>query len=232
MKHKKVTIICVTKNAAAYLNACLKSIEEQSTNDYEIIIQDGGSTDGTLDVINQWNDKIAYWVSAPDNGIYDAMNKAISHASGDWIYFIGADDRLFPEFAEMVEHDLTDPRTIYYANVLLKGNKYLGKFSAYKLAKHNICHQAMFYPREVFQYYQFDLAYHVYADHVLNIHLFGDSRFSFKYKDKLIAFFNDAGYSSVQKDLNFQANQKKLILKHLGIWAYLRFLNRERKEKK
>ena len=91
-----VSIVIAVYNASSYLEGAIHSILEQEYKNYELIIIDGGSTDGTLDIINRYKDYIKYTVSEKDEGIYDAWNKGISVASGDWITFIGADDLLYP----------------------------------------------------------------------------------------------------------------------------------------
>lgn len=83
-----------TYNCSDTLQACLHSIEEQTYPEIELIVVDGASTDMTLDVIKANDTIISRWISEPDNGIYDAWNKALSMATGDWFYFIGADDKL------------------------------------------------------------------------------------------------------------------------------------------
>ena len=77
------------------------------------------------------------------------MNKALSYISGDWVYFLGADDELFDDFSSLA-YELRDPDTIYYGSVLKNGEKYLGKLTDYQHAKTGICHQAMIYPSHVF----------------------------------------------------------------------------------
>lgn len=89
---QKVSILIAVFNAVGTLDKCLKSCAEQSYLNKEIIIIDGGSTDGTIAVVKKWNLKLAYWESRRDNGVYHAWNKALTHSSGDWICFIGADD--------------------------------------------------------------------------------------------------------------------------------------------
>ncbi len=93
---KKISIIVATYNAAKTLENCLESITQQVSNDCELIIIDGGSTDGTIDVINNFNQYVEYTISEPDKGIYDAWNKGIKNAKGEWIMFVGADDELLP----------------------------------------------------------------------------------------------------------------------------------------
>jgi len=93
---KKISIIIATWNAAKTLRNCLDSIVPQLTEDTELLIIDGGSTDETMDIVRSYGDKIAYSVSEPDKGIYDAWNKGIKIAKGQWIAFIGADDELLP----------------------------------------------------------------------------------------------------------------------------------------
>jgi glycosyltransferase involved in cell wall biosynthesis len=88
----KITIVTVTFNAEDFLEDTIQSIIGQNYPNIEYIIIDGGSTDGTLDIIKKYEGHISYWVSEPDNGIYDAMNKGIKVASGQWINFLNAGD--------------------------------------------------------------------------------------------------------------------------------------------
>lgn len=97
MENLKISIITVSYNAAKTIEQTIQSVVNQTYDNIEYIIIDGGSTDGTVDIIKKYEDKIAYWVSEPDKGIYDAMNKGILKASGEYIYFLGADDWLYNE---------------------------------------------------------------------------------------------------------------------------------------
>ncbi len=87
-----VSIITVVYNGEKYLEETIQSVINQTYDNVEYIIIDGGSTDGTLDIIKKYEDKIDYWVSEMDKGIYDAMNKGIAVASGEWIGIINSDD--------------------------------------------------------------------------------------------------------------------------------------------
>ena len=95
VRSPRISIITVVYNGASTLEQTILSVLKQTYSRIEYIIIDGGSKDGTVDIIKKYQDRIAYWVSEPDEGIYDAMNKGIRHASGDWIYFLGADDILY-----------------------------------------------------------------------------------------------------------------------------------------
>ena len=88
----KVSVITVCYNAIRGIEKTIQSVISQSHDDLEYIVIDGGSTDGTIDVIQKYRDKIAYFVSEPDGGIYDAMNKGIKVATGEWINFLNAGD--------------------------------------------------------------------------------------------------------------------------------------------
>lgn len=87
-----VTIITATLNNARTLRSTILSVLNQNYINIEYIIIDGGSTDGTLEIIREFDHKIEYWVSEPDDGIYDAWNKGLILARSDWISFLGADD--------------------------------------------------------------------------------------------------------------------------------------------
>jgi glycosyltransferase involved in cell wall biosynthesis len=91
-----VTVVTAVFNGQTYLAGCLESVLRQDYPNIEHIVLDGGSSDGTVDVLRQYDDRIAYWKSEPDKGVYDAWNKALVEARGEWICFLGVDDELLP----------------------------------------------------------------------------------------------------------------------------------------
>lgn len=88
---KKITVVTVCFNAEKVLEQTMLSVLSQTYKDIEYLVIDGGSKDGTLDIIKKYSDKVK-WISEPDKGIYDAMNKAVKMASGEWINFMNAGD--------------------------------------------------------------------------------------------------------------------------------------------
>jgi glycosyltransferase involved in cell wall biosynthesis len=95
-----ITIITSSLNAVDHIELSIRSIIKQTYNNFEYIIIDGGSNDGTVDIIKKHEKHITHWQSEPDSGIYDAWNKALKIAKGEWIIFLGADDQLLPETIE------------------------------------------------------------------------------------------------------------------------------------
>jgi glycosyltransferase involved in cell wall biosynthesis len=87
-----ISIVIATRNAARDLPRCLDSIRAQTFRDFEVLVGDGGSTDETLDIVKAASDIVAHWHSGPDSGPYEARNKSLVHAKGEWICFMGADD--------------------------------------------------------------------------------------------------------------------------------------------
>lgn len=92
----KISIIIATYNASETIKRCLDSIVSQRNALVEIIVIDGQSTDSTLSIVKSYASAVAFLVSEPDKGIYDAWNKGILHANGEWVMFLGADDQLMP----------------------------------------------------------------------------------------------------------------------------------------
>jgi glycosyltransferase involved in cell wall biosynthesis len=219
----KISIIIVTYNAAATLQACLDSIYRQSYPNIEIIVTDGGSTDGTVKMLEENTDKIAYWKSEKDKGIYDAMNKSLDRITGQWVYFIGADDELFDDFSTMA-YELENTNAIYYGSVLCKGKKFSGFVTNYQIAKYGIYHQAIIYPRIVFDKYRYETKYIVRADHFLNINCASDKDLQFIFKDYIIANFSHLGISQNYIDEPFEKDHVGIVYKHFTFKTWLRFM--------
>lgn len=112
-----ISVVIAVFNGAATLQQCLDSVTQQTYARVELIVIDGGSTDGTVDLIRAHARKISYWISEPDRGIYNAWNKALAQATGDWVCFLGADDYLWDAqvLAQMAEKLLLVPLNIRVA---------------------------------------------------------------------------------------------------------------------
>ncbi|MEZ0450826.1 glycosyltransferase family 2 protein [Sphingobacterium thalpophilum] len=94
-QRRKITIITVVYNDVKNIHKTIRSVLEQSFRNYEYIVIDGGSKDGTLELVQSYNERIDYILSEKDSGIYDAMNKGIGIASGEWLLFLNSGDLLF-----------------------------------------------------------------------------------------------------------------------------------------
>ena len=228
-----ISIITVVLNGAETLERTILSVLRQDFDDLEYVIIDGGSTDGSLDIIRRYESEIHYWRSEPDNGLYDAMNKGVRASKGRWVLFLGADDLLVNSLRDIASH-LTDERTVYYGDVYMPKRQriYDGPFSAYKIMFRNICQQAIFYPRCVFESYCFDTRYQILADHAFNIACYGDKRFQFRYIRKLICLYNDYSGASIDtEDQKFQADRQSLIRTHFSPALFLAYFLRARVSK-
>lgn len=215
-----ITVVTVVFNAVATFEATLRSVVDQQSPLVEYLVIDGGSTDGTLDLIRRHDADIDYWVSEPDNGIYDAMNKSRAAALGDWLLFLGADDELVAQIDDLVEV-MADRSAVYYGNVLLRkrGTTSGGRFSTYRLMNENICHQAVLYPRTVYASKPYDTACGVLADHKYNIELWGEGT-RFEHLDRTISRYNETGLSS-HGDPTFESQKLAAIRAHFGLSMFL-----------
>lgn len=118
------SIITVTYNASDCLEKTIKSIVNQSYPNIEYILVDGASTDGTIDIIKQYEANVSYWMSEPDTGLYDAMNKGLQKATGDYIWFVNAGDLLYSDntvekIAALIEEGGVIPDIIYGDSMII-----------------------------------------------------------------------------------------------------------------
>ena len=223
-----VSVIIVVYNGAHTVEAALRSVLSQDPTMVECIVIDGGSTDGTVSLLQRLDAEIDLWLSEPDGGIYDAMNKGAALARGRLIYFLGADDVMLTKVSE-IAHLLQDPSTLYYGNVLWSTDRriYDGPFSGWKLARRNICHQAIFYPTQLVQQWKFNTEYRMLADWEFNLKCFSDKAIRLEYIPHTIALYSMEGASANTRDDAFERDRTSLYRRHLPLPVYLLHLLRK-----
>lgn len=166
-----VSVVTVVRNGAAHLCETIESVIKQNWPNVEYIVIDGESTDGSVDIIRSYEQQIDYWVSEPDNGIFDAMNKGIALTHGDLIGLLNADDWYEPdalETAAKAYHEKAVPGVYYGDKHFVQVDMGLSFNFRASLAfwrGMTICHQAMFVHREVYaRIGSYDLNYRLAAD--------------------------------------------------------------------
>jgi len=173
------SIVIAVYNDSSNLRKSLDSILAQSCRDWELLIIDGGSKDGTLEILKEFEEFVSYSCSEPDKGIYDAWNKAIRHAKGSWLYFLGAGDTFTGvEVLAMVRHRLDNPKVharIAYGEVnsvhpdgtLLETNGRPWATTEKRFRQvNNLAHQGVFHHRNLFeQFGEFDASFRIAGDY-------------------------------------------------------------------
>jgi len=120
MSFKRISIVVPVLNAKLYIEDCLKSIFDQNYENIEILVIDGGSTDGTVDIIEKFNEKIAYWESEKDDGQSFAINKGLKKAEGDIVAWLNADERYLPGTLQKINEIFKKPGIeLCYGNTIL-----------------------------------------------------------------------------------------------------------------
>lgn len=217
MNEPLISIVIVVFNAGSTLQIAIDSVLSQTYRNVELVIIDGGSKDNTLQVIESYRSRIDYFTSEKDNGVYDAMNKGIAAAKGDWIFFLGADDRLYDSNILTTVFSNADLSGIdfLYGDVEFTSNKrrYGGEKDYVTLLEKNICHQAIFHQKNLFKKLGlFSQKYPVLADFEMNIRVFRDDALRRKYIPLKITFFNNLGMSGKVLDRYFHGDMLKLFL--------------------
>lgn len=197
-----LTIITVNLNNASGLRKTIESVICQTFADYEYLIIDGGSTDGSVEVIKEYAERFTYWVSEPDCGIYDAMNKGVKYTHGEWIIFMNSGDvfcqkNVLTDIFSINSYNDTD---IIYGNTIVKDINTTIKPSAIINKNffffNTICHQSLFLRRNIFD----QIGYHS-----LHYKIISDREFllraaikyvNFKYVDVDICIWESQGFSS------------------------------------
>jgi glycosyltransferase involved in cell wall biosynthesis len=213
----RISVITVVLNAASHLEATIESvIEKKATVDLDYLIIDGGSTDGSVDIIRSYADQISYWVSERDSGIYDAMNKGWAAASDDsYILFLGAGDRLISLPDNMARYNRND---VVYGKVLMGRETVFMSRDGFHLKLYNsLHHQALLVNKGCHPAGPFNTVYNIYADFDFNQRLM-KSGACFIYSPQLIAYAHPGGLSYKK---NF-SESLRIIRKNYGyLWMLL-----------
>jgi glycosyltransferase involved in cell wall biosynthesis len=215
-----VSIVIPTWNSAAVLAAALQSLAEQTWRDFEVVLSDGASTDGTVAIAQGFADRLPALTidSRKDSGVYDAINRGVTLARGAWFLILGSDDRFhapdtLAQIAPLLAADAPEP--LIYGDVLVMdgpdhGQRYAGPMPLKKLFAHNICQQSIFYRRGLFDALGgFDPHYRLYADWDFNL------RAAFiaptRWIDVVVTDYAATGMSSGATDETYLRDQPGLI---------------------
>lgn len=208
MYKKKISVITVVRNAVKTIEQTIKSVINQKYDNVEYIIIDGGSTDGTIEIIRQYEKNITYWISEPDKGVYDAMNKGISYCSGDIINFLNSDDYYIDGALEYVanyfeKNILTD---ILCCEVMIEKDKTLSShYNLWEKYPEKLqegvmmySHQGIFAKRKCFDTYNnFDASYRIAADYAWLLDMYNSGR-RIEYSPKCVAVFRYGGLCTTE----------------------------------
>ncbi|MEY8589119.1 glycosyltransferase family 2 protein [Phocaeicola sartorii] len=197
----KVSIIIATYNSGKVLCTALDSCLSQTVSDIEIIVVDGGSEDATLAILEEYSckDKRIKYLSESDKGIYDALNKGVNMAKGEWIYVLGSDDKLLSDGLETLIN-VSDNADIVYGDLWVKhadGSLKYFKSKQYHLVRHIMfcCHQSMIMKRKMMLKMNcFNVRYPIRADFDLTLRCYLEG-YNLKYVHKPVAYFFSEGLS-------------------------------------
>jgi glycosyltransferase involved in cell wall biosynthesis len=203
----KLSIITINYNDKEGLKKTIESVINQTWQDFEFIVIDGGSIDGGIQVIEQYKDKIDHWVSEPDKGVYSAMNKGIRVATGDFIIFMNSGDCFYNEnVLDENEKQLTGDYDIYYGDYYrVKPNSIRKKTFPEKLSfsffySGTLSHQSSFIRRKLFyDIFLYNEDYKIASDWEFFIYAICHKNVPYKYLKTTISNFDFTGISSIAK---------------------------------
>lgn len=228
IKPPLVSIITVTYNAVLTIENTILSVINQNFKDFEYIVIDGGSSDGTIEIIKKYQDKISYWLSEPDNGIYYAMNKGISIANGDWVNFMNAGDGFYNNDVLNKVFSISRTSDVLYGDNMLMYNWGKIILAPDLLSKTNIKmvfgHQTVFMKRKILYKYRFDCKYKIAADYDLFYRVYKDG-YNFEYMSFCISNFSaNDGVSTNNPIITFLEDSHINGRSKDRIWYFVFFL--------
>jgi len=225
----KLSIITINRNNSEGLRKTIESVVSQTFTDFEYIIIDGASTDYSVDIIKEYADRITYWVSEPDNGIYNAMNKGILKAKGEYLLFLNSGDWLYDNcvvqdfIRSKLNEDIISGNIIFFKQETEILNK--------SIEKDNLTY-AFFYDNSIFHPSTFikRVLFSVYGMYNENFKIVSDWEFFFKalivnncsYSriDRVISYYDLTGISSQPEWKIVENSERECVLKSISPFVY------------
>lgn len=195
----KYSIITINYNNCDGLRRTIESVVNQTCQDFEYIVIDGGSTDGSVEVIKEYADRIDYWVSEPDKGIYNAMNKGILQAHGEYLNFMNSGDCFYD--TEVLMKIIEENGDFIAGSYVRKDLNCLIPCENKDVSFYNFCnpsfnHQAMFIKKHIFSKRLYDENLNIVSDWKLIMECLLNDNVQFRYINETIAIYDNAGISS------------------------------------
>lgn len=222
-KKPKISVITVSFNSAKHIEECIKSVISQGYNNKEYLVIDGGSTDGTVDIIKKYRDKIDYFVSEPDKGISDAFNKGIKASTGDIIGILNSDDFMMPDALQKVADEYEEGVDIYRGYCIIWNEETGSKHELHPNGKFKIppigaiiCHESSFISRARYEksgLYKVDFRYAMDLD--LFVRMYKDKKLNNKFIDVCVDTFRTGGASSSAAS-KLRGERRRLIIENGG----------------
>ncbi len=226
----KYSIITVNYNNRDGLRKTIESVINQTCRDFEYIVIDGGSTDGSVDVLKEYDKNIDYWVSEPDKGIYNAMNKGIAKATGDYLNFMNSGDCFFNECVlEKISKkgnpaDIIVGRDYHFNETTQQGFVTIlpPRLSMLTFIHHTLPHQSTFFKRELFANSPYDETLKLVADVKFYIQKICVEQCNVQLTDDIICRREPDGISMAQNERRIQEHQQVIaeVLPHGAIQDY------------
>lgn len=224
----KISVITISYNSSKTIERTIQSVLNQNYENLEYIIIDGGSTDGTVDIIKKYVDRIAYWVSEPDKGISDAFNKGIKAATGDVIGIVNSDDQYMENTFEMVAASFEKDVDVYRGSILIHDDinqaeyAYAPSMKFGMLPIHvNVCHLPTFISKKAYEKYgNYSTDFKLAMDLDL-LRRFYSKGARFKRIDAILGQFNVGGLSTQAGIKKGFEERRKVILKNGGNYIHV-----------
>ena len=209
------SIITVNYNGVEGLGKTIQSVVRQNYSNYEYIVIDGGSTDGSKQLIEQNRKNITFWCSEPDSGIYNAMNKGIPHATGEYILFLNGGDVFHSDtvLSEVKSH--LDGTDIISGYALINNRKYLNIHEEnvlIMLLHSTFSHQATFIRRELFDNYKYDEHLKIVSDWEAWVDWVIMGNRTYKYINTIVSDYDLSGISSDDNNLQNILDERRYVL--------------------
>lgn len=222
----KYSIITINYNNRDGLERTIQSVINQTCQDFEYIIIDGGSTDGSVDVIKKYADRIDYWVSEPDKGIYNAMNKGILQAHGEYLNFMNSGDcfynyEVLEEVFSRLDNDLVVGKDFHFNQQTKRSHQtvFPRRLSMFTFYTSYLPHQSTFFKKDLFANAMYDENYKIVSDWKFYIQKIIDEGCNVSFIDIVVAWREQDGVSSGEMKL-VSLEREKVLKEYLPSGIY------------